>query len=229
MRESAMVWGNRSEVWHPTSVPILPASSNSSAMRLATAIRPSSPTPITATGKFSSISCDTRNISRLSIPSRTFSSTRCSSPWLMRRNCLFASWTSRSNRMFSIFSYEMKMENIRLEREVQEANKQLRRINQGLEQRVEEKIRDGMLNLDMLRVSQEILENLPVAVIGVGEDGLIAVANRMADELLDAGSMGTLVGCHTSERLPQTMADSLMENGKRHTYQLENGSKVLFW
>jgi len=125
--------------------------------------------------------------------------------------------------------YEMKMENIRLEREVQEANKQLRRVNRELAQRVEEEIREGMLNLDMLRVSQEILENLPVAVIGVGEDGQIAVANRMADKLLDVTGLGTLVGCHTSERLPQAMIDSLMENGKRHTSKLENGSKVQFW
>ena len=125
--------------------------------------------------------------------------------------------------------YEMKMENLRLQQALQEANKKLRGINQELEQRVEEKIREGIFNLDMLRVSQEILENLPVAVIGVGEDGLIAIANRMADGLLGVGTMGTLVGCHTSERLPQAMADSLMEDGKRHTYQLENGRKGLFW
>lgn len=135
----------------------------------------------------------------------------------------------RANVEEAFQRYEMKMENIRLEQELREANKRLLYANQKLEQRADENLRDGMFNLDMLRVSQEILENLPVAVIGIGEDGLIAIANHTADTLFDTTNMGTLVGCSTLERLPAAMTERDVENGKCCSCQLKNGSKVIFW
>ncbi|MCX7185226.1 MAG: response regulator [Nitrosospira sp.] len=135
----------------------------------------------------------------------------------------------RANVEEAFQRYEMKMENIQLGQALQEANRQLLNINQMLEQRVEKETLEGRFNLDMLRVSQEILEGLPVAVIGVGEDDLIAVTNRMADELFSAGSRGALVGCYASERLPQIMINSLGGGAKRHACQLENGGNVEFW
>jgi response regulator RpfG family c-di-GMP phosphodiesterase len=79
--------------------------------------------------------------------------------------------------------YEMKIENARLSQENQEANEKLLRANRELEERVENKTREVMRNLNALQVSQEVLEHLPVAVIGIGEDGMIAIANRMAHQL----------------------------------------------
>ena len=82
--------------------------------------------------------------------------------------------------------YEMKMENVRLNREIREANEKLQRVNQELEERVENKTREVVRNLNVLQVSQEVLEHLPVAVIGIGEDGMIAIANKMARQLFGA-------------------------------------------
>lgn len=76
--------------------------------------------------------------------------------------------------------YEMKRENDRL--------------NNELEQRVVEKTRELTRNLKMLQVSQEILESLPVAVIGIDNDGVIAVANSMAHHLLGRGGEQPLLG-----------------------------------
>jgi len=89
----------------------------------------------------------------------------------------------RANVNEAFRRHEMKMENARLSKEVQEANEKLQRANQELGKRVEEKTREVMLNLNVLQVSQEVLEHLPMAVIGIGEDGMIAVANRMAHQL----------------------------------------------
>ena len=74
----------------------------------------------------------------------------------------------------------MKIENIRLNREIREANEQLQRANRELEERVEKKSCEAIHNLGVLRVSQEMLEVMPVVAIGVDKDGLIAVANQMA-------------------------------------------------
>ena len=98
--------------------------------------------------------------------------------------------------------YEMKMENVRLRKEVQEANSELLRINRELEQRVEEKTREALLNLDVLRVSQEILEHLPLAVIGIGEDGMVAVANKAAQQLFGAGGTQPLLGEAANRVIP---------------------------
>ena len=90
--------------------------------------------------------------------------------------------------------YEMRAENIRLDAELRHANDALRKINQELEQRVELKTREIVRNLNVLQVSQEILESLPVAVIGIGDDGLIAVANQMAKRLFSRDGLGALLG-----------------------------------
>ena len=82
--------------------------------------------------------------------------------------------------------YEMKMENVRLNREIREANEKLQRVNQELEERVENKTREVVRNLNVLQVSQEVLEHLPVAVIGIGEDSMVAIANKMARQLFGA-------------------------------------------
>lgn len=76
--------------------------------------------------------------------------------------------------------YEMKCENARLTQEITHANAALAALNSDLVQRVENKTREAGLNLHILRVAQEVLDYLPLAVIGIDEEGLIAVANQRA-------------------------------------------------
>jgi response regulator RpfG family c-di-GMP phosphodiesterase len=98
--------------------------------------------------------------------------------------------------------HEMKMENARLGMELQQANDKLLEINHDLEQRVEKKTREVMRNLDVLRVSQEILEHLPVAVIGISEDGMIAIANQTARNLFSGEGSRLLLGEMANDILP---------------------------
>lgn len=107
----------------------------------------------------------------------------------------------RANVEEAFQRYEMKMENARLNREIREANEKLQRANQGLEERVEKKAREAMRNLHVLQVSQEVLEHLPVAIIGIGEDGMIAIANRMAHQLFGADGRA-LLGEVANEVIP---------------------------
>lgn len=92
--------------------------------------------------------------------------------------------------------YEMKRENTRLAAE-------LRAANDALEQRVLEKTSEVTRNLKILEISQEVLERLPVAVIGIGADGVIALANHLACELLE--NERSLLGEYAAEVLPPAL------------------------
>lgn len=107
----------------------------------------------------------------------------------------------RDNIEEAFRQYELQSENQRLTRELQVANAELSDTNQDLERRVEEKTREIMHNLRALRISQDVLEHLPTAVLGIGEDGCIALANHMATRLL-VGEHGFLVGQLAEQVIP---------------------------
>ncbi|MCX7192479.1 MAG: response regulator [Proteobacteria bacterium] len=111
----------------------------------------------------------------------------------------------RANVEEAFQRHEMKIENARLTHALQLANDELNNINLELEQRVELKTRETVRNLSVLRVSQEILEHLPVAVIGIGDDDSIAIANRSAQRLFSAGQ--TLMGELASSVIPADMLE----------------------
>jgi PAS domain-containing protein len=98
--------------------------------------------------------------------------------------------------------HEMKIENARLSRELRQANEELRTINQELELRVDLKTNEVLRSLNVIQVSQEILEHLPVAIIGIGEDGYIAIANQAAHQVFSAGGTKALIGEAASDLLP---------------------------
>ncbi|BBE51389.1 Hydrogenase transcriptional regulatory protein hupR1 [Ferriphaselus amnicola] len=102
--------------------------------------------------------------------------------------------------------HEMKIENARLARELQQANNALKQINLELEQRVERKAREIVHNLAALQVSQEMLEVMPVAALGIDNTGMIVAANQMA-RLLFAKNIETssLLGEMAATIIPESL------------------------
>ena len=90
--------------------------------------------------------------------------------------------------------HEMEYENQRLTRELQCSNDELFRLNQNLEQQVEQKTHQIMHNMTMLEISREILEHLPVAIIGIDSNNMIAASNRCADKLFTTHHRRCLLG-----------------------------------
>lgn len=97
--------------------------------------------------------------------------------------------------------YEMEVENARLSHELKQANDALKLINQDLEQRVEQKAREVVHNLEVLRASQEMLEVMPVAALGIDKDGLIVIANQMAHQLFSVGGIRPSLLGETSDTI----------------------------
>ena len=138
----------------------------------------------------------------------------------------------RANVGEAFHRYEMKMENARLNREIREANEKLQHANRELEERVEEKTGEVIRNLNVLQISQGVLEHLPVAVIGIGEDGMIAVANQMAHRLFGAGGQA-LLGEAANEVIPPELLSGISicgrsgQEGRR--LRLADGRELSCW
>ncbi len=135
----------------------------------------------------------------------------------------------RANIQEAFQRYELVQDNQRLSSAMVQINDELIRAKRELERRMEKKTSEARHSVGVLQVSQEMFEYLPVGVIGMSDDGLIAVANRKAHELFDAGHNQPLLGCFASERLPAAMAERLTGTGERHACRLENGRNVIFW
>jgi len=95
--------------------------------------------------------------------------------------------------------YDIVQQNRRLVEQVRRQNGDLRRMNEDLEQAVEDRTRS-------LRLSQEILEKLPIPVVGVGADGMFVFSNDVARRTfpeLDATSLGA----DMTRGLPENVAE----------------------
>lgn len=109
----------------------------------------------------------------------------------------------RLNVRDAFIHYELKERNVRLREELSAANSELAKVNTILCQQVEQKTRDASFNLTILQVAQEVLEYLPIAVVGVDSAGMVAVANHQAHEWL---GMTPLLGHKVEEVMPDEIA-----------------------
>ncbi|MDP2963459.1 MAG: response regulator [Sulfurimicrobium sp.] len=109
----------------------------------------------------------------------------------------------RANIKEAFRYHEMKQENAHLTHELKKANDELMRVNSMLEARVEQKAFESSRNLNILLVTQDILEHLPVGVVGVGDDGVIAIANEMAHTFFGE----SLLGEQAAEKIPRELLE----------------------
>jgi len=116
----------------------------------------------------------------------------------------------RKNVTEAFEHFELKQDNLRLTRELQQANQQLSEINKGLENKVVEEAGKASSNLKVLQLEQEILDSLPIGVLGVDDQGLLVVANSMAQQLL--GQQGPImIGDLAQDLLPAALTDFLAQ------------------
>ena len=127
--------------------------------------------------------------------------------------------------------YRVTRENTRLSHALRQANETLTRWNLELERRVADKTREALHNLHVLRVSQEILAHLPLAVLGIDPDGTIVMANRAAERLLE--DVPSLLGEAASAVLPEALlavgAEGAEDMAQPGLGRLEDGRRVGFW
>ncbi|RZI78652.1 MAG: EAL domain-containing protein, partial [Rubrivivax sp.] len=92
---------------------------------------------------------------------------------------------------------EMADENARLDREVQEANRELAEVNGKLQRLLEAQREQMHRDETSLVIAREVLENIPAPVIGTDLEGTVAFLNTDAEALFADGA--TPLGRHVEE------------------------------
>ena len=140
----------------------------------------------------------------------------------------------RDNVAEAFRRYEMEFENTRLTQQLQAANEALSIINLELERRVEDKTREILRSMHILQISQDVLDFLPVAVLGIGDDGLIAVANQMAHTLFSKHGGQPLLGEMANDVIPPELLTGVAnrecyKRAGKHYFRLADGRDAHYW
>jgi len=92
----------------------------------------------------------------------------------------------------AIERYRLHEKNMELAGELKRKNEELQRMNDNLERLVSERTSELIFQNRALTHSQNILDSLPVAVLGIDSDGLIVQCNRKGMEMFRKNG-GTLI------------------------------------
>ena len=97
--------------------------------------------------------------------------------------------------------YDILQQNSVLSDKIQKQNEELRKLNEGLEEMVQARTRS-------LQVSQDILEKLPISVLGISSEGMVVLANSHARESYDA-LRAVSPGSRAADLVPTAIADAI--------------------
>jgi hypothetical protein len=106
--------------------------------------------------------------------------------------------------------FELIRINNNLHRQVLEQNAKLKEVNENLEGLVRERTRELEIQNQALEISHAILEGVPIPVIGVGADGMIAVLNEAARSLR-YNDNGLQIGKKMSDYFPSQVQERVKE------------------
>lgn len=102
---------------------------------------------------------------------------------------------------------EMADQNRRLDQEVQTANRDLAELNQRLQTLLSAQREQNRLEVGSREAAQELLDAVPVPVLGVDDEGLLVFANAPAQALCRL--RGEFLGGAAAEHLPQSLRRAL--------------------
>jgi len=115
--------------------------------------------------------------------------------------------------------YFLQKKNIQLAEELKKRNSELEALNNSLERLVRERTADLQFQNSVLERAQNILDSLPVGVIGIDSDGLIVQANRRAMGIISRDGLG-LIGMESEMVLPENLLSALAsERVSGHIYR----------
>lgn len=102
--------------------------------------------------------------------------------------------------------WELQMENRGLTEKIRRQNEELKILNQDLEKKVEERTEELVIRNKALMLSQEIVDHLPVGVIGIDKEGTIVFFNEAAPRFF-GGTGANALGSKAEEVLPRELSE----------------------
>lgn len=138
----------------------------------------------------------------------------------------------RANVREAFQRHFMESENLRLHRQIELVNGELLRLNHALEQQLLDRNQRIDRDISVVSVMQEILDHLPVGVIGVDSSADVICMNGWAANLFGA-SVATFTG-HSVTQLPTPFPDlihdylfSIDTKPKRHSIVIDDIPVIL--
>lgn len=114
--------------------------------------------------------------------------------------------------------YDMLKQNIELTERTRVQNEQLQKLNENLEQMVEERTIS-------LRLSQDVLESLPIPVLGVSQEGMIVLTNEAArclstplGRIFQGSEIGDVVPVETVDVIMKHLINGTADGVYRHDW-----------
>ncbi len=123
----------------------------------------------------------------------------------------------------------IQQKNRQLTYELETKNQELQTINVNLEQLVAERTANLLIQNKILTSSQNILDALPMAVIGIDPEGLIVQCNKRGIELFSQDP-GSLLGMNRQDSFPPEINDIIervTKKGSLSKYYSSNGADLL--
>jgi len=119
--------------------------------------------------------------------------------------------------------YLLEQENKRLTQELRAKNRELEELAHRQEDIIAQKTADLRIQNQSLQLAQTILNLLPLAVIGVDEEGTVVQLNAHAQRLF--GAQGLVVGEPLENGMPDTVCHAVQEDGQPAPYVAPNGER----
>ncbi len=110
--------------------------------------------------------------------------------------------------------YYLHKENIHLANELRGKNEELRQVNENLERLIAERTSELIFQNKVLKNAQNMLDAMPVGVIGIDKEGMIVQHNRKGAEYF-AQNRGNILGSDRKSILSQEInhfIEKVMEN-----------------
>jgi two-component system NtrC family sensor kinase len=124
--------------------------------------------------------------------------------------------------------YFTKQRNIELAVQLEKANTELIEINSSLEKLVEERTSELSLQNRILTASQNILDALPVGVVGIDPEGLIVQCNKKGLEIFRLDE-GNILGMDRRDSLPENinnLVEDIIREKTLTAHIADNGSHI---
>jgi len=123
-------------------------------------------------------------------------------------------------------AWHLQQDNRVLTERLEETVEQLRRLNEGLEEEVRRRTAELEFQNRVLRRAHELLDNLPVAVVGVDSEGIVVQCNLEVENFFSRRA-GQMMNRPAGQVLPPDAAELLAAGGGERMARIGDRDVVL--
>jgi response regulator RpfG family c-di-GMP phosphodiesterase len=105
--------------------------------------------------------------------------------------------------------YGLMQDNLRLHEQILQQNEELKVINEDLEKIIQERTRNLEVQNQALQLSQAILDDLPISIMGISSEGMVVMINKAANRQLAEVGGAIQLGCDIAKTFEPDMEAQL--------------------